>query len=73
MAGVATILVAHRSLFTALQLAGGGYLLYLGLRSLLTLRREAGPPAIAAARSPGEAFRQGFVVNVSNPRRRSSS
>ena len=68
VAGVATILVAHRSLFTALRLAGGGYLLYLGLRSLLTLRREAGPPATAAARTPGRAFRQGFLVNVSNPK-----
>jgi threonine/homoserine/homoserine lactone efflux protein len=69
VAGVATILVAHRSLFTALQVAGGVYLLYLGVRSLLTLRRdrhEAEPPP--AAGSPGRAFRQGFVVNVSNPK-----
>jgi threonine/homoserine/homoserine lactone efflux protein len=68
VAGVATVLVAHRSLFTALRLAGAGYLLYLGLRSLLTLRRETGRPAAAAARSPARAFRQGFLVNVSNPK-----
>lgn len=69
VAGVATILVAHRSLFTALQVAGGVYLLYLGARSLLTLRHDrheaSAPPA---AGSPGRAFRQGFVVNVSNPK-----
>jgi threonine/homoserine/homoserine lactone efflux protein len=38
VAGVATVLVAHRSLFAALQVAGGLYLLYLGIRSLLALR-----------------------------------
>lgn len=69
VAGVATILITHRSLFTALQIAGGVYLVYLGARSLVTVwrdRRPAGEPC--AARSPAMAFRQGFVVNVSNPK-----
>jgi threonine/homoserine/homoserine lactone efflux protein len=92
VAGVATVLVAHRSLFTALQVAGGAYLLYLGTRSLVALWRErrgtgaqpaartgagtAAPTGAAAAhartdaaaRSPLRAFRQGFAVNVSNPK-----
>jgi threonine/homoserine/homoserine lactone efflux protein len=69
VAGVATVLVAHRSLFTALQVAGGVYLVYLGARSLAGVwrdRRTAQEPS--AARSPAMAFRQGFVVNVSNPK-----
>lgn len=73
VAGVATILVAHRSLFTGLQVAGGVYLLYLGTRSLIALWRERHAPgrepsAGTAARSPLRAFRQGFTVNVSNPK-----
>jgi threonine/homoserine/homoserine lactone efflux protein len=73
VAGVATILLTHRSLFEALRIAGGVYLLYLGVRSLVALwraRGEDGPDrgTGAAARSPAAAFRQGFLVNVSNPK-----
>jgi threonine/homoserine/homoserine lactone efflux protein len=73
VAGVATILLTHRSLFEALRIAGGVYLLYLAVRSLVTLwraRGEDGPDrgTGAAARSPAAAFRQGFLVNVSNPK-----
>jgi threonine/homoserine/homoserine lactone efflux protein len=70
VAGVATVLVAHRSLFAALQVAGGVYLLYLGVRSLIALRRERGTTRAetAAARGPLRAFRQGFTVNVTNPK-----
>ena len=66
VAGVATILVAHRSLFTVLQIAGGAYLLYLGVRTLWRERRET--EGTAAVRGAGPAFRQGFLVNVSNPK-----
>lgn len=73
VAGVATILLTHRSLFEALRIAGGVYLVYLGVRSLVALwrgRGEDGPDrgTGAAARSPAAAFRQGFLVNVSNPK-----
>jgi threonine/homoserine/homoserine lactone efflux protein len=71
VAGVAALLVAHRSLFTVLRVAGGSYLLYLGVRSLVTLRR-ASPAgqvaAVAEAVAPVRAFRQGFTVNVTNPK-----
>lgn len=70
--GVAAILAAHRFLFTALQVAGGAYLVYLGMRSLAALwrdrhepAREAGGPAV---HTPAAAFRQGFLVNASNPK-----
>jgi Putative threonine efflux protein len=72
VAGVATILLTHRSLFDALRIAGGVYLLYLGIRSLVALWRargdDRGSETGAAARSPAAAFRQGFLVNVSNPK-----
>jgi threonine/homoserine/homoserine lactone efflux protein len=70
VAGVAAILAAHRSLFVVLQVAGGAYLLYLGVRSLVDLWRHRSEPADdgTAARTPGAAFRQGFLVNTSNPK-----
>jgi len=67
VAGFATVLVTHRSLFTALQVAGGLYLLYLGIRSLFA-RPPDQAPAPGAARGPAAAFRQGLLVNVTNPK-----
>lgn len=70
VAGVAAVLAAHRSLFTALQVAGGVYLVYLGVRTALGLwRGPAGPePAGDGERHAARAFRQGFLVNVTNPK-----
>lgn len=69
VAGVATILAAHPPLFNALRIAGGVYLVYLGVRSLAALRH--GPvsrPDDTPVISPAGAYRQGFVVNTSNPK-----
>ncbi|MFB7500460.1 LysE family translocator [Streptomyces sp. NPDC056161] len=67
VAGVAAVLVAVPPLFRALQLLGGAYVLYLGARTLWSLRRpaaEAGPPPPSAAHP----LRQGFVTNALNPK-----
>lgn len=68
VAGVAAVLVAHPSLFSALRAAGAVYLLYLGVRSLVDLWRAGPSPVPAPAATPGRAFRQGFAVNVTNPK-----
>ncbi len=71
VAGVAAILAAHRSLFDALRIAGGVFLVYLGVRSLAALWRGRHDPAretVPGVRSPAAAFRQGFLVNLSNPK-----
>ncbi len=60
VAGLAAVLVAVPGLFGAVQLLGGGYLLYLGGRALIAARRpraaDAGPPtgqdAVAAGVAP---------------------
>lgn len=67
VAGVAAALVAVPPLFRALQLLGGAYVLYLGGRTLWSLRRpaaEAGPLLPSAAHP----LRQGFVTNALNPK-----
>ncbi|NGO47992.1 LysE family translocator [Streptomyces ureilyticus] len=69
VAGVAAVLTAVPPLFRALQLLGGAYVLYLGLRTLQSVRgrREPGaedPPVVSGA----GALRQGFVTNALNPK-----
>jgi threonine/homoserine/homoserine lactone efflux protein len=66
--GVGAILQASETLFTALKLAGAGYLVYLGIRMMLT--REI---AIDAGDAAGRGSRmrlvlQGILSNVTNPK-----
>jgi threonine/homoserine/homoserine lactone efflux protein len=58
--------------FTALKLAGGAYLVYLGVRTLFTTdeqgdKREANPQGRAAL-SDRSALRQGLLSNLLNPK-----
>ncbi|WP_338776196.1 LysE family translocator [Streptomyces sp. DG1A-41] len=73
VAGVAAVLAAVPALFRALQLLGGGYVLYLGVRTLWSLRRPR-PAAAEVAGNTGTTWsaarplRQGFVTNALNPK-----
>ncbi|WP_369244945.1 LysE family translocator [Streptomyces sp. R41] len=67
VAGVAAVLTAVPALFRALQLLGGAYVLYLGVRTL----RSLGRPREAVAEEAGSdarPLRQGFVTNALNPK-----
>jgi threonine/homoserine/homoserine lactone efflux protein len=64
--GVAAVLAASATVFTALKLAGAAYLVYLGVQSLRSLRRTR--EHVAAPRPPGSPFRQGLVTNLLNPK-----
>jgi len=66
--GVGAVLMASEGLFFALKLVGAGYLVYLGIRLLLT---RALPPELAAggtALSPLSLFWQGMLSNITNPK-----
>ncbi|MFF4054308.1 LysE family translocator [Streptomyces sp. NPDC001668] len=67
VAGVAAVLTAVPALFHALRMLGGGYVLYLGVRDLLELRKA---PQVTAhvPESDGRPLRQGFVTNALNPK-----
>jgi RhtB (resistance to homoserine/threonine) family protein len=70
-AGIVTLLVASEPLFLAVKYAGAAYLVWLGLQSLRAAFRPAtGQSAIATARplTPGSAFSQGVVSDLSNPK-----
>lgn len=66
--GVSALVLASAELFTALKLAGAGYLAWLGLRTMLAARREAlaamPVPPVGARR----AFREGVAVEALNPK-----
>lgn len=70
-AGVAALLRASASAFTALRVAGAAYLVYLGVESLRRAWRSGGEPAAAASRrglASRKAFRQGLLSNLGNPK-----
>ncbi|MGW5063229.1 LysE family translocator [Streptomyces sp. NPDC004096] len=71
VAGVATVLVAVPGLFRTLQLLGGAYVLYLGVRALGASwrpRPAAAPPRAEQEVSSGRPMWQGFVTNALNPK-----
>jgi len=70
-AGLAVVLMASAPLFLAIRLAGAAYLIYLGLRSIVHALARRDPTEAAGPRpvshfSPGGAFAQGFLSNLSN-------
>ncbi len=64
--GVAAVLSASATVFTALKLAGAVYLVYLGVQALRSVRRE--DVHEEDARPAGSPFRQGLVTNLLNPK-----
>jgi RhtB (resistance to homoserine/threonine) family protein len=65
--GVAALLAAEPALFTALRLAGGAYLVWLGVQAL----RAAwiGAPAVLPAGVPARrVVLQGMLTNLTNPK-----
>jgi threonine/homoserine/homoserine lactone efflux protein len=69
--GLSALLMASAELFTVLKLAGAAYLVWLGVQSLLRLRRPLGAqgaPSVRRALPATAALRQGFLSNVLNPK-----
>ncbi|WP_031082844.1 LysE family translocator [Streptomyces sp. NRRL WC-3549] len=69
VAGLAAVLAASATAYTAVKLAGAAYLLFLGVQSLLrSRRRRSRQPAAASATPRGNPWRTGLVSNVFNPK-----
>lgn len=66
--GVGAILQASEALFVALKLLGAAYLVYLGIRLVLTRAPEGSARAGTARHSPLALVRQGILSNVTNPK-----
>ena len=67
--GLSALLLASSQAFTIVRTAGAVYLVWLGLRGLLSSGRTSlGEPDRARAVPPWTAFRQGLLTNVLNPK-----
>jgi threonine/homoserine/homoserine lactone efflux protein len=64
--GLSSLLVSSATLFEAVKLAGAAYLVYLGVRRLLTRVTREG--AARERRPLAALYRRGIVVNVLNPK-----
>jgi threonine/homoserine/homoserine lactone efflux protein len=66
--GLSAILVSSSLAFGAVRLVGATYLVYLGVRTILDRRTAAATALAPRERSLGRIFRQGALVNVTNPK-----
>jgi len=67
-AGLSALLAASPSAFTMVKWVGGGYLIYLGARMLLSRGDPAADEVAAKETGAGQLWRQGFITNVLNPK-----
>jgi threonine/homoserine/homoserine lactone efflux protein len=66
--GLSAVLLASSQAFTVVKLAGGAYLIFLGIRTIIVAGREAPVGEGAKATDPWGAYRQGVLTNVLNPK-----
>ena len=64
--GLSALLVSSAVAFNVVKYAGAGYLIFLGIKTLLT--RERIEPAKVRKAALGRVFYQGIVVNLLNPK-----
>lgn len=65
--GLSALVVASAAAFTAVKVLGGVYLIFLGVKTLLSLR-AATPTVETVERRDRELFIEGFIVNLLNPK-----
>jgi threonine/homoserine/homoserine lactone efflux protein len=65
--GLSAILVASALAFSVVKYVGAAYLVYLGIRALVSKGSQESEDG-APPRSTSQLFRKGFVVNILNPK-----
>jgi len=66
--GLSAIFVYSPVAYGVLKLAGAGYLVYLGLVTLLSRGPAPGAVGAATPKPPGQIFRQSILVEILNPK-----
>lgn len=64
--GISAVLAASSSAFTIVKTAGAAYLIYLGIKAMIS--RGSKDAGRAAVTSHAKTFRQGVISNVLNPK-----
>jgi threonine/homoserine/homoserine lactone efflux protein len=65
-AGISSLILASRVAFDAVKYVGAAYLIFLGVRRLLTRKEEVVEDRVPRTRR--RAYTQGVVVNLTNPK-----
>jgi len=65
--GLSSLILASRIAFDAVRYVGAGYLIFLGIRRLLTRHQET-PDVDRPPRTVRDLYTQGLVVNLLNPK-----
>ncbi len=65
--GLSSLILASRVAFDTVRYVGAAYLIYLGIRRLLSRRRES-PDVARPPRTVRDLYTQGLVVNLLNPK-----
>jgi threonine/homoserine/homoserine lactone efflux protein len=72
LVGVGALIATSAILFTAIKVIGAFYLIWMGVKSLLSLRKAGGlvvtPSSGNAALSAPKAFVRGYLSNILNPK-----
>jgi threonine/homoserine/homoserine lactone efflux protein len=66
--GLSAVLASSALAFAAVKYAGAAYLIWLGMRKLFSRAATAASPVVVSRRKGHELFREGFVVNLLNPK-----
>ena len=66
--GLSAVLLASSQAFTAVKIAGGAYLIFLGIRTIIGAGRDTPFREGENADDPWAAYRQGVLTNVLNPK-----
>jgi threonine/homoserine/homoserine lactone efflux protein len=66
--GLSAVFIYSPVAYGLLKLVGAGYLVYLGLRTLLSARQVAGPGAAATTKPRRRIFLESSLVELSNPK-----
>src|ERR1700684_903296 len=66
--GLSALLASSALAFAVVKYAGAGYLVYMGVRRILKRTDTPASPLKLPKRSPGRLYRDGFIVNLLNPK-----
>jgi threonine/homoserine/homoserine lactone efflux protein len=66
--GLSALLASSALAFAVVKYAGAGYLIYVGIRRILSRTGTPASPLTLPRRSLGRLYRDGFLVNLLNPK-----
>jgi len=66
--GLSALLASSALAFAVVKYAGAGYLIYMGVRRILKRTDTPASPVKLPKRSLGRLYRDGFIVNLLNPK-----